>query len=82
MTNPEISLETIKSRSVKGVLTLTGSTLVLNLISFAAQGFLWAFLSPTELGTFLIVSAVVNFLAYFGDIGLAAALIQKKENPT
>ena len=82
MTNPEISLETVKSRSVKGVLTLTGRTLILNLISFAAQSFLWAFLSPAEFGTFWIVSAVVNFLAYFGDIGLAAALIQKKESPT
>lgn len=77
-----ISLETVKKRSVRGVATLTGRTLILNLISFIAQGFLWAFLSPAEFGTFWIVSAVVNFLAYFGDVGLAAALIQKKENPT
>jgi PST family polysaccharide transporter len=26
------------------------------------------------------VSAIVNFLAYFSDVGLAAALIQKKES--
>lgn len=77
-----ISLETVKKRSVAGVLTLTGRTLILNLISFVVQGFLWAFLTPAEFGTFWIVSAVVNFLAYFGDIGLAAALIQKKEKPT
>ena len=30
---------------------------------------------------FLIVSATVNFLSYFADIGLGAALIQKKETP-
>lgn len=78
----EISLETVKKRSVAGVLALTGRTLILNLISFAAQGFLWAFLEPAAFGVFWIVSAVVNFLTYFSDIGLAASLIQKKEEPT
>ncbi|KKU10857.1 MAG: Polysaccharide biosynthesis protein [Candidatus Woesebacteria bacterium GW2011_GWB1_45_5] len=78
----EISLETVKKRSVSGVLALTGRTLVLNLISFAAQGFLWAFLEPSAFGIFWVVSAVVNFLTYFSDIGLAASLIQKKEEPS
>ena len=78
----EISLETVKKRSVSGVLALTGRTLILNLISFAAQGFLWAFLEPAAFGVFWVVSAVVNFLTYFSDIGLAASLIQKKEEPT
>ncbi len=78
----EISLETVKNRTVKGVFVLTGRTFVLNVIAFIAQGFLWAYLSPNEFGVFWIVSAIVNFLAYFSDIGLAAALIQKKEKPT
>ncbi len=78
----EISLETVKKRSVSGVLALTGRTLILNLISFAAQGFLWAFLEPAAFGVFWVVSAVVNFLTYFSDIGLAASLIQKKEEPS
>jgi len=78
----EITLETVKARAVKGVLALTGRTLVLRLISFLAQGFLWAFLDPVHFGTFLLVSAIVNFLSYFADIGLGAALIQKKEKPT
>lgn len=78
----EIELETVKSRAIKGVAALTGRTFILNVIAFVAQGFLWAFLSPSEFGVFWIVSAIVNFLVYFSDIGLAAALIQKKENPT
>ncbi len=78
----EITLDTVKARAVKGVLALTGRTLVLRLISFIAQGFLWAFLDPEHFGTFLLVSATVNFLSYFADIGLGAALIQKKEKPT
>lgn len=77
----ELSLEVVKKRAVKGVLTLTGRTLILRLVAFVAQGLLWAFLDPVHFGTFLLVSAVVNFLSYFADIGLGAALIQKKDKP-
>ncbi len=31
---------------------------------------------------FIIVSALIDILGYFSDVGLAAALIQKKEKPT
>lgn len=78
----EIALETVKARAVRGVLALTGRTLILRLIAFVAQGFLWAFLEPQDFGVFLVVSATINFLSYFADIGLGAALIQKKEKPT
>lgn len=78
----EISLETVKSKAVKGVIALTGRTLILKIIAFIAQGLLWAFLEPEHFGAFLLVSATVNFLSYFADIGLGAALIQKKEKPT
>ena len=77
----EIELDVVKKRAVKGVAVLTGRTLILNLISFVSQGLLWAFLNPSQFGVFLIVSATVNFLSYFADIGLGAALIQKKETP-
>lgn len=77
----EIGLDVVKKRAVKGVAALTGRTLFINLISFIAQGILWAFLDPSQFGVFLIVSATVNFLSYFADIGLGAALIQKKETP-
>ena len=75
----EISLETVKSRAVKGVAALSGRYIILFGITFVAQGLLGAFLSPSEWGVFAIVSAVVNFLVYFSDIGLAASLIQKKD---
>jgi O-antigen/teichoic acid export membrane protein len=75
----EISLEAIKARAVKGVAVLTGRTFLLSILSLVATGFLTVFLEPSEFGIFWIVSAIVNFLAYFSDIGLAAALIQKKE---
>ncbi|OGM16148.1 hypothetical protein A2V55_02325 [Candidatus Woesebacteria bacterium RBG_19FT_COMBO_37_29] len=75
----EISLEAVKSRAVRGIVVLTGRTFLLSVLSLVATGFLTVFLDPKEFGIFWIVSAIVNFLAYFSDIGLAAALIQKKE---
>jgi PST family polysaccharide transporter len=78
----EISLETVKERSVRGVVVLTGRTFLLQVIALVAQLFLFAYLGKYEFGVFAIVSAIINFLVYFSDIGLAAALIQKKEKPT
>ncbi|MEK7064014.1 MAG: oligosaccharide flippase family protein, partial [Patescibacteria group bacterium] len=69
----------IKRRSVKGVAALISRTFVVQLISFLATFALTVFLDPGTYGVFFLVSAVVNFLAYFSDIGLAAALVQKKE---
>lgn len=78
----EISLKTVKERSVRGVVVLTGRTFILQVIALVAQLFLFAYLGKYEFGVFAIVSAIINFLVYFSDIGLAAALIQKKEKPT
>lgn len=78
----EIGIETIKTRSVRGIVVLTGRTFLLQVVSLVAQLFLFAYLGKYEFGVFAIVSAIINFLVYFSDIGLAAALIQKKEKPT
>ena len=78
----EINLETVKERAVRGVVVLTGRTFILSLISTVAIALLGGLLDKSEFGVFWVVSAVVNFLTYFSDIGLAAALIQKKEKVT
>lgn len=69
----------IKKRSVTGVLALTSRTGVLQLISFTGTFLLTIFLSPEIFGIFFVVSAIVAFLNYFSDIGLAAALVQSEE---
>ncbi len=79
---PEIDLSQVKRRSLTGVIALTSRTFIIQLISFAATFLLTVFLTPADYGTFFLVSAVVNFLTYFSDIGLAAALIQKKDQLT
>ena len=78
----EITLDVVKQRSVRGIAILTVRGFALNIIAQIAQIFLLAFLVSEQIGVFWIISAAVSFLIYFSDIGLAAALIQKKEKPT
>lgn len=75
-----ISLDEVKKRSVSGVLALISRTFIIQIISFIATLLLTYYLDPAIYGIFYLVSSVVNFLAYFSDVGLAAALIQKKED--
>jgi O-antigen/teichoic acid export membrane protein len=77
----EIDLPTVKSRAVKGVLALSGRTFILQIVSFLGFFFLTVLLKREEFGLFFAVSELVAILGYFSDIGLAAALIQKKETP-
>lgn len=77
-----IDTQTIKRKSFFGVVALTSRTFVLQIISLVSTFILTILLDPESFGIFFIVTAVVNFLNYFSDIGLAAALIQKKEEPT
>ncbi|HUD20193.1 MAG TPA: oligosaccharide flippase family protein [Patescibacteria group bacterium] len=75
----EIDIALIKKKSLSGIVALTSQTFLLQLIAFGATLLLTIFLTPTIFGIFYVVSAIINFLQYFADIGLAAALIQKKE---
>ncbi len=78
----ELTIETVKKRAVRGAAILTGRNVLIQGISFFAIALLTVFLAPSEFGVFFIVSAITGFLAYFGDIGFAASLIQKKNKLT
>lgn len=82
MNTEELPLEVVKNRAVRGIATLTGRTFLIQIISLVATFILTIFLDPVEYGFFFLVSAIINFFAYFSDVGLAAALIQKKEGLT
>lgn len=69
---------TIARRSVRGILTLT----IIQLITSSLFLLLTIFIDARTLGVYFVVSAALAFLTYFSDIGLAAALIQKKEKVT
>ncbi len=78
----DVDIALIKKRSLTGVVALTSRTFILQVVAFIATFLLTIFLSPQIFGIFYVVSAIINFLGYFADIGLAAALIQKKEELT
>lgn len=78
----ELTTDVVKERAVRGAAILTGRNILIQAVSFFSTALLTIFLLPSEFGVFFLVSAVINFLAYFGDIGFAAALIQKKDKLT
>lgn len=82
MADEVISISSIRTRALAGIVALTSRTFILQVIAFGATFLLTIFLSPAVFGIFYVVSAMVAFLGYFSDIGLAAALIQKKETLT
>lgn len=73
-----LDVTTITSRSIKGILSLTSAQVLNTILVFL----LTIFIDPRSFGVFIVVSAALSFLVYFSDIGLAAALIQKKEKLT
>lgn len=81
-TGEELTTDVIKKRVVKGAAILTGRNMLIQAVTFFSTALLTVFLEPQEYGVFFLVSAVINFLAYFSDIGFAASLIQKKEELT
>lgn len=78
----EITLQVVKKRAVRGVATLTGRTFILQVISLVAFALLGGLLTPEQMGVYFLAFAIKNFFAYFADIGLAAAIIQKRGNVT
>lgn len=79
----ELTTEVIKKRAASGAVLLTIRTIFVQVLNFFfSYGLLPALLLPDQFGVFFLVSAVISFLAYFSDIGFAAALIQKKDKLT
>lgn len=79
----EIDIALVKKRSLVGVVALVKRSFVITTVGFAAQLlFLSVFLDERTFGVFGLVNSFIAFLSYFSDIGLAAALIQKKDTLT
>ena len=69
----------LKKRGIVSVMSLflqSGYSAVLGLI---ANLILTILLSPAVFGVYITVLSLISFMNYFSDIGLAGALIQKKE---
>lgn len=78
----ELDIAAVVHRSIHGIFALVTRTLFIQIVGFVVNFLLTVYLSPSVFGVYFVVTAVIAFLAYFSDIGLAAALIQKKEQLT
>ena len=75
-----MDIQTVNKKVFSGFVTLTFRRFLLSGINYLSIYIVLAsVLEPAVLGIFNIALAILTFFTYFSDVGLAAALIQKKE---
>ncbi len=75
-----MNIELVSKKLISGFLTLTFRRAALYTVRFFTINIILArILSPSTIGVFNIANSILAFFSYFSDIGLAAAIIQKKE---
>ncbi|MFZ1721735.1 MAG: oligosaccharide flippase family protein [Microgenomates group bacterium] len=75
-------LAQIKRKSVSGAVSYFGRTIFLNVIGLGSAVLLSIFFEPEDFGIYGFVIQIIGILTFFSDIGLAAALVQKKLEPS
>ncbi len=75
----ELNLSEISHRAVSGVMVLTIRKFLLKAVNYLGSIILARLLLPEIFGIFAIVSFIITFFGFFSDVGLGAALIQKKD---
>jgi len=81
-TSEQITTQQIKQKSVAGAASYFMRTAILQVLGFVSVIILSAIFTPEEFGIYGIVIQIIGLLVFFSDIGLAAALVQKKDTPT
>lgn len=75
----ELDIAAITKRSIRGIFALISRTFFLNLISFGAFLVITSVLAARDIGIYTAVIAIQRVISFFTDVGLGAALIQKKQ---
>lgn len=78
----EQELDEIKKKSISGVVSFVLRTAVIQGIGLASAFILSYFFSPEDFGVYGFILQIIGLLIFFSDVGLAAVLVQKKEEPT
>ena len=78
----EVDIQSIRKKSVSGAFSYMTRTLLLYILGVGASFVLAAYLTVQEFGIYGVVTQIVGLLTFFSDIGLASALIQKKDEPS
>src|SRR3989344_8237305 len=74
-----MDIVSINKKIISGFFTLTFRRAILYAIRFITINLVLArILDPATIGIFNIANAILSLFSYFSDIGLGAAIIQKK----
>ncbi|GFE60322.1 oligosaccharide flippase family protein [Geobacter sp. AOG2] len=76
--NSQQDFQDLKKKSLKGMSALFVRQVLVKVIFFVGNIILARLLAPQIFGIYAIVQFVVQFFSTFGDVGIGAALIQKK----
>lgn len=78
--NSKLTVDQIKKRALSAFMSLAVRQVALRAIGFISINLILAkLLSVQTLGIFNIATSIITFFSFFSDIGLAASLIQKKD---
>ena len=72
-------MENIKRQGLLGVIYFLGNSSYSAVLGLVANLVFTIFLTPAEYGLYFIVLSLIAIFNYFTDLGLAAALIQRKD---
>jgi len=72
-------LTRLKTLLARGTAVLVGRQLILRVLGFVGSVILARILAPAEFGIFAVAAFVVSFFSMVGNVGLGAALIQRKD---
>jgi len=75
-------VQSIKKRSVTGAISYFMKTALLQFFGLTTAFILSAFFDPEDFGVYGYVTQIIGLLIFFSDVGLAASLVQKKEEPS
>lgn len=79
---PHLGVTEVKRLALKGVFALAGRSLGTRLFTFAGNVILARMLAPKTFGLFAIVNFIVAIASFLADLGIGAALVQRKEELT
>jgi len=78
MVNPKTQVKSLTLTASRGVLWSGISVLTVSLLHFTTTAVLARFLSPVDFGTVGMATVVAGMVSLFGNFGLGAALVQRK----
>ncbi len=72
----------LKRRTIVGAVSYFLRSSFLQVIGFVSAVFVAYFFTPEEFGIYGLVQQIIGILIFVSDIGFAAALVQKKDEPS